>query len=391
MIQFEEARKIVMSYVKELPAENTGLLESLNRVLALDILSDIDMPPFDKSAMDGYACRRVDILSDLDIIEVVAAGRLPEKEIGPGECAKIMTGAKVPAGADCVLMIEQTEITPEGKVRFKNKTTDDNIAYRGQDVRTGETVLKKGTLIKPEHVAILAMAGIHHPDVARRPSVGVITTGSELIEPFHKPAGPQIRNSNGWQLSAQLMAMGCRVSYYGIVEDNTAVIEKTIHKALDENDGILISGGVSMGEFDLVPEALEKNGVRILFDQVAIQPGKPTTFGVSSNSVVFGLPGNPVSTFVVFELLAKPFFYALMGHDYIPEARQCVVGTTLSRKRTERLNFVPVRIDDAGRVFPAEYHGSANITALRDSYGLVSFPVGVAELKEGSTVNVRPL
>jgi len=391
MIQFDEAQKIVMSYVKELPAENTGLLESLNRVLALDILSDIDMPPFDKSAMDGYACRRADILSDLDVIEVVVAGRLPEKEIGPGECAKIMTGAKVPAGADCVLMIEQTEITPEGKVRFKNKTTDDNIAYRGQDVRTGETVLKKGTLIKPEHVAILAMAGIHHPDVARRPSVGVITTGSELIEPFHKPAGPQIRNSNGWQLSAQLMAMGCRVSYYGIVEDNTAVIEKTIHKALDENDGILISGGVSMGEFDLVPEALEKNGVRILFDQVAIQPGKPTTFGVSSNSVVFGLPGNPVSTFVVFELLAKPFFYALMGHDYIPEARQCVVGTTLSRKRTERLNFVPVRIDDAGRVFPAEYHGSANITALRDSYGLVSFPVGVAELKEGSTVNVRPL
>lgn len=391
MIQFDDARKIVMSYVKELPVENTGLLESLNRVLAADILSDVDMPPFDKSAMDGYACRRADILSDLDIIEVVVAGRLPEKEIGSGQCAKIMTGAKVPAGADCVLMIEQSEITPEGKVRFKNKTTDDNIAYRGQDVRTNETVLKKGTLIKPEHVAILAMAGIHHPGVARRPRVGVVTTGSELVEPDRKPAGAQIRNSNGWQLSAQLTAMGCQATYYGIVEDNTAVIEKTIRKALDENDGILISGGVSMGEYDLVPEALEKNGVRILFDQVAIQPGKPTTFGVSSNSVVFGLPGNPVSTFVVFELLAKPFFYALMGHDYRPAVRQCVIGTTLSRKRTERLNFVPVRIDDTGRVFPVEYHGSANITALRDSCGLISFPVGVSELKEGSTVNVRPL
>jgi molybdopterin molybdotransferase len=212
MISFADAQKIVLSHALELPSEEVPLGEALNRVLAMDVFSDVDMPPFDKAAMDGYACRRADLESELAVTEVIAAGSMPAGKIGPLQCAKIMTGAVVPEGADCVIMVEYTDKLDNGKISYRGKGTDNNICYRGEDVKVNDPALAKGTLIRPQHVAVMAMYGIHSPRVTARPRVGVIATGSELVEVHRKPQGPQIRNSNSPQLSAQAMAMGCRLS-----------------------------------------------------------------------------------------------------------------------------------------------------------------------------------
>ena len=175
-------------------------------------------------------------------------------------------------------------------------------------MRCGEVVLSKGEIIKPQHIAVLASVGCSHPQVSIRPRVGVISTGSELVEPCEKVEGPKIRNSNSYQLFAQIQRMGAVPVYYGIAEDTVESTDLYIRKAMAENNVVLVSGGVSMGDYDFVPEVFKKNGIKILFDQVAIQPGKPITFGVGENVICFGMPGNPVSTFVQFEILVKTVF-----------------------------------------------------------------------------------
>jgi molybdopterin molybdotransferase len=225
--------------------------------------------------------------------------------------------------------------------------------------------------------------------VSKRPKVGVIATGDELVEPQAKPSAWQLRNSNSSQLIAQLESICVCVNYYGIARDTVKEIDAIFKKAAAENDVVLISGGVSMGDFDLVPDILRQNNIELLFEKVAIKPGKPTVFGKSGNLFCFGVPGNPVSTFAVFELLIKPFLYKLMGHDYIPANIQMELGETIRRKDTERLGWMPVKITDSGELIHIEYHGSAHINALRDANGLVSMDVGVAEIPKGTVVPIR--
>ena len=390
-IPFAEAFRIAMDSVRRVGTERVGLDRGLGRILAEDVLSDMDMPPFNKSAMDGYACRRADLDNELEVLETIRAGRVPTRGVGPNQCAKIMTGAMVPEGADCVVMVEYTENPTQNTMRFVGKGSADNICRKGEDIRKGDTVLRTGERITPPHIAVMASVGCVAPLVSEQAHVAVIATGDEIVEPEEKPSPSQIRNSNARQLLAQVERMGLPVRYLGIAKDLEAAIDRMIKDALAGNDVILISGGVSMGEFDLVPGMLRKNGFELLFEKVATKPGKPTIFGVSEDAFVFGLPGNPVSTFVLFEMLVKPFLYRMMGHDFAPRNVVMPLERTVSRRRTERMSWVPVVMTESGGVRPAEYHGSAHIHALCSADGLISMPVGVAELKEGTNVHVRQI
>jgi molybdopterin molybdotransferase len=350
---------------------------------------------------------------------------MPEKAIGPNQCAKIMTGAAVPRGADCVIMIEQTEqvrptdvpdrgesVRPlrsevmltlfrqapmpsprieETMIRFTGEQTSDHIFRRATDIRAGQVVLPNGGRISPQHAAVLASVGCVLPLVARQPRVGVVASGDELVPPRVRPGPSQIRNSNGSQLGAQLAAMGLGGRDYGIVKDVAGDIDAVLKIALAENDVVIVSAGLSVGDFDLVPAALQRNGVTLQFEKIAVKPGKPTVFGVSERGYCFGLPGNPVATFVVFELLVKPFLYRLMGHDYRPRYVQMRLEETIAQKDSDRQSWIPVRITSEETVQPVQYHGSAHLSALCDAGGLVSMEIGVASIEQGAPVRVRLL
>lgn len=388
MVTFEVALQIVNSSAILLPKENVQLEESMNRILAEDVTADMDMPPFDKSAMDGFACRREDLSEQLEIVETIKAGDVPQKKIGSNQCARIMTGSKVPEGADCVVMVEQTEKLTDNFIRFTGSKTADNIARKAEDIKVGDTVLWKGTLLQPQHIAVLASVGCVNPLVYKQPRVAILTTGDEIVEPHIKPEGTCIRNSNGIQLVNQVKKLGAIANYMGIVGDTPEETDLAIKKALAENDVIILTGGVSMGDFDFVPEILKKNEVDILFEKVAVKPGRPTVFGKKQNRFVFGLPGNPVSSFIIFELIAKPFIYRLMGHDYKPVQLQVPVGLDYSRKKADRIAWTPVKLEN-GTAIPVDYHGSAHIHSLCFSNGLMAMDVGISEYKKGELVDVR--
>ena len=388
MIQFEKALETVLDSVRQLDAERVELADALGRILAEDVKSDLDIPPFNKSAMDGYACRRRDLGEELKVIETIPAGAVPTKSIAPGECAKIMTGGMVPEGADCVVMVEYTESPAQGRIRFSGDRTKDNICQRGEDIKAGQVVLREGTLLKPQHIAVLATVGDAQPMVAKRPEVGIIATGNELVEPQLSPAGSQIRNSNGPQLVAQLWGIGAVARDYGIAKDTVDEIDNLFKKAANENDLVIICGGVSMGDFDFVPQVLKQNDVDLLFEKVAIKPGKPTVFGMSDNVYCFGLPGNPVSGFALFNLLVKPFLYKMMGHDYKHSNIVARLEETIKRKRAQRQSWIPVVMTGPDSARPIEYHGSAHIDALCGADGLISMGVGVTEINKETSVRV---
>ena len=391
MILFEEALEIAMASARPVGTERVELRGALDRILAEDVASDMDMPPFDKSAMDGCACRKGDLGNELAIVETIPGGSVPKKSIGENQCAKIMTGAMVPPGADCVIMVEYTENPTENTVRFTGQETRDNICVKAEDIKAGDVVLRKAERITPAHVALLASVGCARPLVSRKARVGIIATGNELVEPDQCPPPSHIRNSNGYQLVAQAERMAVAPRYHGIAKDSEEALDAIVEEAVAGSDMILLSGGVSMGEFDLVPDALRRNGFELLFEKVAIKPGMPTVFGVSNRALCLGLPGNPVSTFVLFEVLVKPLLFKMMGHDFKPRNIVMPLGKAVKRKKTNRMSWMPVVLSDTGGIVPVEYHGSAHIHSLCSADGLISMPVGVAEIKQGTNVHVRPV
>jgi len=397
MIPFEKALQIVLDHAIPAGAETVSLQDSLNRVLARDVFSDMDMPPFDKSAVDGYACRMEDILPSpmgsgpgLEIVETIAAGKKPEKTLGKNQCSLIMTGAMVPAGADCVVMIEATEQDNRGFVRFTGTHTATNICYRAEDIRSGDLVLPRGTVIHPVQIAVLASVGAVNPVVAKMPRIAIISTGDELVEPGEKPGPSCIRNSNAAQTEAQIRNIPAIPVYMGIAPDNPRSLRHIIDEALSTCNMVLISGGVSMGKFDYVPDILKEAGIDLLFKSIAIQPGKPTVFGKKGDRFIFGLPGNPVSSFVQFELLVKPFLLKMSGAAVLPGTIKLRLGTDFKKKSSGRKSFVPVNIHEC-EIFPVEYHGSAHIHAYIQANAMMLVESGITEMKKGTIADVRPL
>jgi len=391
MISFEEALRIVMESVFETKTETISFHDSFGRILDEDIISDIDMPPFKRSAVDGYACRRLDLNNDLEVIEVIPAGKEPVRKVGKNQCSKIMTGAIVPDTCDIVFMVEESENLQNGKIRFTGNDPKLNLSVKGEDVKAGEVVLKKGKFIQPQDIAIMASVGHTEVYVKMRPIAGIISTGDELINPSEIPAISQIRNSNAYQLKAQITRAGGVAIDYGILPDNKSVIYEVIKKAIHDCDIVIITGGVSMGDFDFVPSVLESAGVKILFDRVNVQPGKPTTFGVHPKAVIFGLPGNPVSSFIQFELLVRPLINRMMSYDWVPYEYKLCMAVNFERKSSGRLGIIPVTINKDLEVTPVDFHGSAHITALSYSDGIIAMKPGIRSLIKGEIVNVRQI
>ena len=391
MIPFEEAFKIVLDSATKLATEKVNIFNALGRVIAGDVISDINMPPFNKSAMDGYASRKADFKNELEVLEVIPAGKAPEFAIGLNQCSKIMTGAMIPEGADCVHMVEEVEVLENQKIKFKGEYIKENIAKKAEDIKIGDKLFDAGRIIKSQDIAVLATAGKYEVEVYRMPKIGIISTGDELVEPYEKPGISKIRNSNSYQLFAQALTVCSFPEYIGIALDSEKATFDLIEKALKTNDIVILSGGVSMGDFDYVPNEMKKLGFEILVSSIAIQPGKPTVFAKNGNKYIFGLPGNPVSSFTLFELLVRPFVYKLMNSDYKPVGLKMPIASTFIRKRTERLSWVPVKINSNFEIEPVDYHGSAHINSLTDVFGIMPIEIGVSEVKKGSLVYVRQI
>jgi molybdopterin molybdotransferase len=391
MITFEKAFGIVMESAFETETETIRFSDSDGRILAEDIFSDTDMPPFNRSAVDGFACHNIDLNNDLEVIEVIAAGKVPLKSVGENQCSKIMTGAVVPDGCDIVIMFEDSETLSSGKVRFTCQDPKINISFKGEDVKTGDKVLLNGKYIKPQDIAVIASVGCTNVRVKKKPKVGVLSTGDELVEPSVTPGISQIRNSNAYQLLAQVSRAGGMGCYYGIAPDVESITFDMVLKAIAENDIVLLTGGVSMGDFDFVPAILKRAGVKILFDKVNVQPGKPTTFGIHPNTIVFGLPGNPVSSFIQFETLVRPLINKMMGYNWKPLEQNFEMAVRYERKSPVRMGWIPVLINENGKVVPVDFHGSAHISAMPYTDGIISIKAGIKKIEKGEIVSVRQI
>lgn len=389
MITLDQAIQIIRENSHLLGTERVSLAKALNRVLREDVISDVEMPPFDKSAVDGYACKRSDIGNKLKVIESITAGSPPKRSIGRNECAKIMTGAMVPVGADCVLLREQVEGDGGEEIRFARNATETNICFKGEDVVVGQKLLSTASRITPNNIAALALAGYAEPVVSTMPGVGIVATGDEIVEPSEKPGKSIIRNSNAYQLIAHAKQFGCIVKYYGIVQDSADSILAAIDLGRKENDVLLLTGGVSAGDLDLVPGLLERTGFNVLFRGVGIQPGRPTLFGKSKRKYVFGIPGSPVASFIVFELLIKELLANLMGLSSFVRTSRCTLACTVIRQKTNRIGWRPVSVLPDGKAYPIEYHGTAHLSSYSRADGIIALPIGIQELKAGDVVEVR--
>jgi len=387
MISVEAALAVIRKTKAAPRAERTTLAKALGRTLARDLVSRISMPPFDKSAMDGYAIGSRDASELFRIIETIPAGAVPSKDVRKGECAKIMTGGMLPRGADLVVRRELA-VEDSGRVRFTGRDEGPNICFKGEDVKPGDIVLRKGALLRPQEIGIMASMGAAEVDVFERPAVGIIATGSEIVAPGRPLPPGRIYDSNSFSLAAQAESCGAAVRMRRRAADTPAAIRRAVSSTLETCRLVLVSGGVSAGDFDYVPGVLRGLGVKIGFEQIAVQPGKPTVFGTRGGTVVFGMPGNPVSTFVIFEVFVKPILFRMMGREYEPFTVTGILTRSLQRRRTERAAFVPVRVP-GDRVDRPEYHGSAHVQALGGANGLIYIPAGSEGHPEGSRVDVR--
>ncbi|NIA22433.1 MAG: molybdopterin molybdenumtransferase MoeA [Anaerolineaceae bacterium] len=393
-IPLARALEIVLEHARRLPPLDLQIDAAAGRVLAEEVRSDMDLPPFDKSAMDGYALRADDIAtvpSVLEVVEDIPAGRAPERFVEAGQCAKIMTGAPVPRGADTVVMVEHTESSGDDEVRIlRTAARGRNICFRGEDVKEGAVVACRGTVLSPLDVALVAAAGRACVPVYGLPTVAILATGDEIIEPQGTPRAGQIRNSNSHALAARLRESGIQADYLGIAPDEQAALRAAIEDGL-RRDVLIVSGGVSMGDYDLVPGVLAELSVELIFQRVAVKPGRPTVFGTRGGTIVFGLPGNPVSTLVIAELLVVPALLHMMGReDAAPTMVEALLEGPLSH-RGNRMSFRPVALrwcEGVCRAAPVEYHGSADLAGAARGNAFALIPEGTKQLAAGSRTQV---
>ncbi len=399
ILSVTEAQRRIVEHVRPLPAAPTPLASALGLVLAEDIASDIDMPPYDKAMMDGYAVRSADVAEDgaeLNIIEEVTAGRVPRKALGPGQATRIMTGAPIPEGADAVVMVERTRILDERRVRIEEGAAPGrNVLRRAQEMRVGDVVLRAGSRLRPQEIGVLALVGRSAVQVRPAPRVAVLPTGDEIVEPDQKPGPGQIRNSNGPMLIAQTLRAGGLPKPLGIARDTRDSLRSLIAEGM-ELDALVLSGGVSAGKLDLVPGVLSDLGVRIDFHKVEMKPGKPMLFGVKDHgsarpsTLVFGLPGNPVSALVCFELFVRPALRGLMGLEPGPKMIQATLAEDYPY-RTDRPTYHPARLETVVHgwsVRAVPWFGSPDLRGVTPSNAFVLLPAGNHRHRAGDMLPV---
>jgi len=405
MISVEAALEIILSEIKPLGMERVNILSTMGRVLGEDIVADTDNPPWDNSAMDGYAVRAVDTKDaskdqpvTLQIIEDLPAGYVAKKSVKRGQTIRIMTGAPMPKGADAVIMVEETERQEargkrqEVKV-FKEAKVGDNVRKAGEDFKKGDIVLRKGMTIRPPEIGMLAAVGKPNVYVYQQPNVAVLSTGDELIEIEEAPMNGKIRNSNSYAIAAQIKACGATPIQLGIARDTKKDLKEKLEFGLTA-DCIVSSGGVSVGDFDFVKDVLKQMGSEMRFWKVAMKPGKPLAFGVIANKPAFGLPGNPISSMVAFEQFARPAILKMMGKKDIFKRAFDALLTKPVKKKAGRMHFVRAALEQKHGQFyvtPLEGQGSGILSSMVKANCLIILPEDAKDVEKDSKVKVQPM
>ena len=382
---------------KPLEAQEQPLSPALRAVVLADsVASDIDSPPYTKALMDGYAVQSLDCAAachpTLRVIEEIAAGKMPSKRVGAGEAARIMTGAPIPDGADAVVQIERTESISPNEVRILiTPKPGQNILPRGTEMKAGEVILQPGSVLGPQEFGILASVGRTSALVHPRPRVGILSTGDEIVEVSRKPGPGQIRNSNSPMLAAQVHRAGGKSQIIGIARDTDESLREMIATGIAVQDVLILSGGVSAGKFDLVPGVLKQLGVVAHFHKIALKPGKPLFFGTLGEKLVFGLPGNPVSSFVCFELFIRPALRKLMGYgDCEPRETRLSLAADFHTDN-DRPTYWPACVQwekDGPRIHALPWFGSADLRALHTCNALIAIPPGAQQYSSSDLVTV---
>ncbi len=402
MIDVSDALSLIFERASRRPPAKKPVGQAVGLVLAEDVASDIDSPPYDKALMDGYAVVASDLQSgtaELQVLEEVVAGATPSEVVVPGTATRIMTGAPMPDGADAVVIIENTELvgSPQSsvvRIRDDSVKPAQNIMRQGTSLHKGDVVLHKGRRLAAHDVGIMSEVGRHDALVYPQPSVAVLATGNELVPPDHVPGAGQIRNSNGPMLCALADKAGGASVDLGIGRDDEAELSRLVRRGLQE-DVLVLSGGVSAGVLDLVPKVLEDGGVERVFHKVRVKPGKPLWFGAvpgtAGNTLVFGLPGNPVGTLVCFELFVRPALRAMAGKQADTHP---MVEARLARphkQRGDRPTYFPAVLrneSDTTLVEPLNWHGSADLSTLARADGLALFPAEKTRFEAGESITV---
>ena len=397
----QEAQRIVLEAAAPLGLEKISLIEALSRVLGEDIVAARDNPPWDNSAMDGFAVRAEDIKQDhaigkpvtLTIIEDVPAGKMPTKTVGPGQAIRIMTGAPVPNGADTVLKVEETEPTQHSVRVFKPEPRGSNIRPQGEDVKKGDCIIAKGTQIRPGEAGMLAILAKSFVMVYQQPRVAILSTGDELADLDERFSEEKIINSNSYGIAAAVKEAGGTPILLGIARDNPASLKEKITHGLAA-DIIVLSGGVSMGDYDFTKAVFKDLGAEMHFWKLAIRPGQPLAFGKIQGKLAFGLPGNPVSSMVTFEQLVRPAMLKMGGHrSYGRPVVQALFQEKFS-KRNDRRHFlrgVLTTDDGVFKVRTTGDQGSGILTSMVKANCLIDLPEAVERVNPGDVVTVQLL
>ncbi len=395
MLPIERGLEIVMSLAKSkdrpdrMPAESVPLRDAVRRILRENVLADADSPPFDKAIRDGFATRFEDLNPVPAVLSIVGesrAGRAANVSIQRGQCCEIMTGAPLPAGSNAVVMVENTErISPDSVRILKAVRENEGLLRRGAEARQGELILRAGRRVGLADLGLLAGTGKGAVLVSSKPSVAVIATGDELVEVEETPKPDQIRNSNSYTICAQVEETGARPVSLGIARDNLDDLRHKIRQGL-EHDILIVSGGVSMGKYDLVEKVLAEFGVEILFDKVAMKPGKPTVFGHRGETYVFGLPGNPISTMVAFHMFVRPLIlFLLKAERTAPQILDAKLEAP-AKCDPERAALLPALVRfDAGQywIHTAPWKGSSDLVGLSRANALILIPRRPGTLEAG--------
>jgi molybdenum cofactor synthesis domain-containing protein len=401
MISVAEAIEVVRQQTLRLSTQRVALQEVLGRVLAEDVVADSDLPPFDRSQMDGYAVRAEDVKAApvrLRIVGESAAGRGWHNQLEEGQAVRIMTGAPVPAGADSVQQVELTTELKDGTVVELQETVElgKSIVKRGAEITAGEVVLNAGTTINAAMMAVLAAFGYATVEVFQRPRVAVLATGTELVSVDQTPGQDQIRDSNNYSISAYAALAGATVERMPLTGDETSLLKSQIARAAETCEVIVTSGGVSMGVYDVTKSALKELDAEIFFERVALRPGKPTVFArLPNGTLVFGLPGNPVSVAVTFNLFARTALLAMQGATEPTLKRETAALARSVKGTTDRASYLPVQLttnDDAELIaFPLKWGGSSDFVAFALTTALLIVPANVKSIEAGSLVTVLRL
>ena len=390
MLSFTQARQTILDHVSPLGVEDVSLFHAGNRILARDVTSPSDMPAWDNSAMDGFAVRHEDCRpgTTLTIVDYIPAGAPSSRQLSSGTAARIMTGAAVPAGADAIIPFEDTE-EKAGAIHIRQPVrSGDHIRVRGEDIGVGEGVLRKGVRLRSAEIALLAALNQPRVAVYRRPTVAILATGDELVDPGSRPGPGQIINCNSLALAADLQKIGATPLILGIARDNLESHLDKLTQGLNA-DVLITSAGISAGDRDFVREALNKLGIDPVFWKVDIKPGRPTAFAMHQGKPIFSLPGNPVSTLLTFEELAKPALLKMMGHRRWLQPMLRATLTQDTNRRSDRTRFVRVIISEGPTGYQACSAGNQETGILKTlirANGLAILPPGPQPLKAGTEV-----